>query len=176
MEPKPPTSGDIEILEGVYGRIADYSPRSAFFVTSYQKENESFKRISVYVLIDEEERWNAPYPKFTGSGGSSPEVLEHLRHIFYKYQRESESKIAFVDIKGNKLSIFIARSGDVLIAIEDSDCEPGAVMSFEESHPLYSDLLLLCLLIKRENEKNSKRNPLHNQKMQKSLLLVDLFL
>jgi hypothetical protein len=169
-------SGYCETLGNASGRIGDYSPTSAIFVGAYKKPGESFKRVSLYSMIDEAEKWNAPHPKFTASGGGSFDVLHHLHHIFRRHQKDNKNKVLFVDEAGNRLLLYQTRiSGDVTVGTEDSVFEPGAVASFEEDHVLYQDLFQLSELINTENLRDPTRNPFGNQAARGRLKLVNLF-
>lgn len=164
-----------EIRGVASGRVGDYSRASAVFVGVYQREGESVQRASVYSLIDEENRWNAPHPKFTSSGGKSPEVLHHLRHIFYKHRVGDTKKVVFPDESNGHLSFFLSSDGDIIVGTENANFKPGYVISFAEGHPLYQDLLLLCELIDRENIANPTRNPFSDPVARKRLEPVNLF-
>ncbi len=159
----------------VSGRIADYSLSSAIFVGIYKRSSEDTKRVSVYIMIDEAEKWNAPNPKFTASGGHSQELIHHLRHIFYKHQKEGEKVITFNDETKNKLKLCVLLSGDVLVGVENQECEYGVVVSFPESHSLFADLVLLKEWIDTENKLYPPNNPILNRKVEDHLKLVHLF-
>lgn len=175
METKVPASVDGSVRGKASGRTGDYSRSSAIFVGVYQREGESIKRASVYSMIDEANKWNSPHPKFTASGGGSPEVLHHLRHIFYKHQTVDQNRVIFTDDDGNRLILFLLVSADVRIGTEDSGFESGVVVSFKESDPLFQDLLLLCELINSENIKNPARDPLGDPTVREHLKSVNLF-
>jgi hypothetical protein len=164
-----------EVSGEVSGRIGDYSRDSAIFVGVYQRESESTKRVFVYVMIDKANEWSAPSPKFTSSGGMSPEVLHHLRHIFYKYQTDSQKKVVFTDENGGRLYFLLSSGADILIETEDADLELGAVVSFKEDHHLCQDLLLLWNLINGENLRNPTRNPFSNSSVREHLKLINVF-
>lgn len=163
------------IDRSVSGRIGDYSRAAALLVGSYQREGEKFKRVAVYSVIDEKEKWNAPHPKFTSSGGRSPDLLHHLRHIFYKYQEGDSNKVKFVDENKNCFILFMLRSGDVLVGVQQSDGNLGAVVSFREEHPLYQDLMILQEYMNKENKVNTDRNPFFNLSIFACIKPVNIF-
>lgn len=164
-----------EILGEASGRIGDYSQKAALFVGVYQKVGELLSKVSVYGMIDEDNKWNAPHSRFTSSGGGSPEILQHLRHIFYRHQKDNKNKVMFLDENCNRLIMYLALSGDIIIGVEDPGGEYGAVASFIESHPVYKDLYLLTKLIDEENIKNPSRNPMCYSSICKHLESVSLF-
>ena len=125
------------------GRIGDYSQMSALFVGLYKKKGEDFRRVSVNTMIDEPERWNAPHPKFTSSGGHSQKVLHHLRHIFYAHQKDDQKKVLFLDDVGNRFFLFMLMSGDVLVGTEGSDFDQES--SFLLKKAIFCITILRCL-------------------------------
>lgn len=169
------TGGQGDIFGVASGRVGDYSQASSFFVGVYQKADESFKRVSVYCMIDEENRWNAPHPRFTSSGGRSPEMLHHLRNIFFKHQKDKQMLVKFFDEDGSRLSLYLSLSGDITIGVESLERGFGVVVSFKENHALYQNLLEHQRLIKSENLKNPDRNPVHNLLVREHLKTVNLF-
>lgn len=171
------TSLQVELIGVASGRIGDYSPDAALFIGAYQKTDEHFKRISVYSMIDEGNRDNAPNPRFTISGGPSFTILNHLRYIFNKNTKVGVNarRLEYVDESGNRLVLNSSRNSDFTIGTEDGDFEPGAVVSFKEDHPLYQDLFLFCVLIDSVNLKNPERNPFNNEVFCKRLKSRTLF-
>lgn len=171
------TSLQVELMGVASGRIGDYSPAAALFIGVYQKTDEPFKRISIYSMIDEGNRDNAPNPRFTTSGGYSLTALNHLRDIFKKNTEEDVNarRLVYVDEYGNRLIINSSRNSDFTIGTEDGDLEPGAIVSFKEGHPLYQDLFLLCELIDSANLQNPERNPFNNEVFCKRLESRTLF-
>jgi hypothetical protein len=175
MKTKVPTSGYFEVLGNASGRIGDYSLVSAVFVGVYQRSSQSIKRASIYTMIDEENRWNAPNPKFTAAGGKSPEVLHHLRHIFYKHKTGNQKRIVFTGESGNTLILSLSDDGDIVVGTEGVDFESTEVVSFNEDQLIYQDLLRLNKLINEENLKDPTRNPFRSQTIRDRLRLISMF-
>lgn len=163
------------------GRIGDYSRESALFVGLYNKKDDNggdFKRVSVYSMIDIPNKDTSPHPKFTSRGGCSQEVLAHLRHIFYVYRpNENTKKVTFFDETGNTmLALYLAQSGDITVGVENRLGEPaGIAASFKEGRILYQGLVILKVLIENENKKNSERNPLTHTSFRERLTSVNMF-
>ena len=103
------------------------------------------------------------------------EVLHHLRHIFFKHQKDIKKKVLFIDEVGNRFFLFILMSGDVLVGTEDSDFKPGAIVSFKEDHLLYDDFAMTKKLIDDENQKNQEQNPFRDLLLRERFKLVNMF-